>query len=286
MIRNGFTSLTSSGMSRKKFVNYTNSLSEKKLNNFLKTRFKKKLSNFTGPENLRLSNISKKILKKKDLMRLFKFQNTTIKKIILIAPHAFSDASHVIGTNFIFQDYYDHLSKTLKFIKKEKIENVLWIVRPHPSSKRYGEEGIIEKLIESINYKFIKLCPQVSTSNLIDLCDNVITGRGTIGLEFACFGKYSLTSGSSAYSNLGVSLEFKNKKKYFKALKNIFKISKLSKNNTKIAKTIFYYLEVDSQYWKDIWDYNKCVKIFKGNMLQIKKSNFYKEINFKLEKRL
>ena len=287
LIRNGFTSLTSFGLSKKKFRNYSDSLSEKKLNHFLKSRFKKKLSNFTGPENLRLSNISKKNLKKKDLIKLYNFQKITIKKIILIAPHAFSDASHVVGTNFIFEDYYDHLFQTLKFIKKEKIKNILWIVRPHPSSKRYGEEGVVEKLIESINYKFIKICPhKVSTKNLIDLCDNVVTGRGTIGLEFACFGKHSLISGASAYSDLGVSLEFKRKKKYFTALKNICKISKLSKNNTKLAKSIFYYLEVDSQYWKDIWDYNKSVKIFKGNIKQIKKSKFYKKINFKLEKRL
>ena len=222
-----------------------------------------------------------------DLINYYQIENLKFDKIVLIAPHAFSDASHVIGTKFIFQDYYDHLYETLKFIKTEKIKNVLWIVRPHPSSKRYGEVGVVENLIKSLDYKFIKLCPdKVSSENLINLCDNVITGRGTIGLEFACFGKYALISGASAYSDLGVSLEFKSKKKYFLTLKNICKIPKLPKKYIKLAKSIFYYLEVDSQFWKDIWDYNKSVIIFKGSAQQIKKSKFYKKINFKLDKRL
>ena len=147
--------------------------------------------------------------------------------------------------------------------------------------------GIVENLVKKINYKFIKLCPnKTSTESLINICDNVITGRGTVGLEFASFGKYSLNSGSSVYSGLGVSLDFNNKKKYFLALKSIKDIPKLSKDETFLARSILHYLEVDSILWRDIMEYNKICELFSKKNFLFHKSRLFKEINTKLYKRL
>ena len=77
--------------------------------------------------------------------------------------------------------------------------------------------------------------------NLTNICDNVITGRGTVGIEFACLGKYPITVGSSVYSRSGFCLEFSNKKKYFKQLENIEKIGKLSNDKKLLAKQFLYY---------------------------------------------
>ena len=285
---NGFHNLIYSGINKDELKAYSKNLKEIKLNSFIRKRYQGKTSsNYTGPENLIFGNHNKKKISRKQLLDYCKVDNKSIDKIVLVAAHAFSDASHVLGSKFIFQDYYEHLNETLKFIKKECIENVLWVVRPHPSSKRYGELGIVENLVKKINYKFIKLCPnKTSTENLINICDNVITGRGTVGLEFASFGKYSLNSGSSAYSGLGVSLDFNNKKKYFLALKSIKDIPKLSKDETLLARSILHYLEVDSILWRDIMEYNKISKLFSKKNFLFHKSRLYKEINTKLYKRL
>lgn len=283
-ILNGFHNLISNGLNKKKLKHYSYKVKKKKLISFIHKRFKNKTSsNYTGPENLLFGNIAKKKITRNQLLNKI-CKSEKINKIVLIAPHAFSDASHVLGTKFIFQDYYNHLFETLNFIKNKKISNILWVVRPHPSSKRYGEVGIVENLVKQIDYDFIKLCPKkISTKNLVNICDNVITGRGTIGLEFACFGKYSLNSGSSAYSGLNVSLDFSNKKKYFFNLENISKIKKLSKNQTLLAMAALHYLEKDSILWRDIMKYNEGSKIFQKKNFNHESSNFYKKINEELK---
>jgi len=287
-ISNGYHNLICCGMTKRKFNIYSKNLNNKKLIFFLKKRYQSKTSsNYTGPENLLFGNYFKTKMSREEIFNYFKIGKKNINKIVLIAPHAFSDASHVLGTKFIFQDYYEHLSETLQFIKKKKIQNVLWIIRPHPSSKRYGEIGIVENLVKNINCKFIKLCPKnISTENLVNICDNVITGRGTVGLEFACSGKYSLNSGSSAYSGLGISLDFSNKQKYFSALKKINEVPKLSKKKIFLARLVLHYLEVDSTLWKNDVIYNNAAKIFSKKNFLFKHSKLYKEINKKLKKKL
>ena len=61
----------------------------------------------------------------------------------------------------------------------------------------------------------------INTKDLLEICDNVITGRGSIGLEFACAGKYPILAGSAAYSKIGFTLDPKNKKHYFNLIKKI-----------------------------------------------------------------
>ena len=71
------------------------------------------------------------------------------------------------------------------------------------------------------------MCPKnISSFNLSFICDHVITLRGSIGLEFACRGKYSIIAGIAHYSNLGLSPNQKIKK-YFSFIKNIMSIKKL-----------------------------------------------------------
>ena len=70
----------------------------------------------------------------------------------------------------------------------------------------------------------------------------MITLRGSIGLEFACQGKYSIIAGIAHYSNLGLSLEPKIKK-YFSFIKNIMSIKKLKEAQSLKAKKVLYYFE-------------------------------------------
>ena len=88
------------------------------------------------------------------------------------------------------------------------------------------------------------MCPKkINTNNLIKICDNVITARGTIGIEFAINGKFPIICGSATYSGLGIALEASSKKKYFNFLKKLECLPKMNKNKIVFAKQIFYYME-------------------------------------------
>ena len=250
-VKYGFFNLFIQGYKKKILGQKINT---KVMNVFIKKRFQGKLrSSYTSRPDLNIMKKmyfkNQKFLNKEKLLNHFRMDNNKIKKIVLIAPHAFSDAPHGHAGFFVFRDYYDQLRQTLEFIDKQKFNNILYLVRPHPASIMFKEFGIVEKLINKIDNKFIRLSPKyINISNLINICDCVVTGRGTIGMEFACAGKYPIIAGSGVYSGLGFSLESKNKKQYFSRLLNIDKISKLNKKQILTAKKTLYYLEAAKTY--------------------------------------
>jgi len=220
-------------------------ISETSLNKFIIKRFfKKKKNNYTGYRDIAFANKNKRFFSRKELLNKLKFKIDDVKKIILIAPHAFSDSPHDNGVKMIFNDYYSHLRETLEFLNKIEKNNILWLVRPHPTGPFYGEENIVKNLVDKISNQNIKLCPSYLNSyNLSIICDNVVTTRGTIAMEFACQGKRSLIAAVAPYSGIGFSLEPKTKEKYFSILSNIDKLSKLNKTEILNAKKVLYFLE-------------------------------------------
>jgi len=253
LIKNGIYHLKSNKHFSKSFENYKQN--KKKISKFINDRFENKVNtNYTHYLDLKNSVKFKKNNIK--FLNSLKLKNK-IKKTVLIAPHAFSDATHVDGNSFIFQDYYEQLKETLLFIKNKKIENILWIVRPHPTSAYYNEQGIVEDLVKKISDKKIINCPkQVSTKEILNISDLVITGKGTIGLEAASLGKFVINASGCLYSSFGFSLDPKNKNEYFKSILNIIKIQKLKNKKIFLAKCILYYLEKDCLIGKCIREYN------------------------------
>lgn len=75
------------------------------------------------------------------------------------------------------------------------------------------------------------------------ICDNVITTKGTIALEFAAEGKTSILAGASSFSHLGFTIDPKNKSDYFKKLLNIDKLKKLNQLSIFKAKKAMYFLD-------------------------------------------
>ena len=276
-IRNGFAPVKFDNVFLKKIKTYKNKKQIKKISKFIYKRLYKKIkTNYTWSRDLKYSAR----YKNKNSLSTY---NSKIK--VLIAPHAFSDASHVEGTDFLFTDYYEHFKETLEFIKKIKIKNVLWIVRPHPSGHLYGEKGTVESLVKSINYKNIILCPKnTSTVDILNQCNVVITGRGTIALEAACCGIYTINAGPSIYSGFNFSLDPKTKYEYFKSIKNIKTYKKLNKNKINLAKSILYYLEKDSPIWNEITLFNKSYDKSEGKFK--KKYSFMDKVSKKLEEKL
>ena len=220
---------------------------EKRIDNFLKKRLKAKvITGLTGVQDLLFAYSSKIILTKEKLLEALNINKKIIKKIVLFAPHAFTDAPHGRGSFFIFRDYFAQFTETLEFIDNKEYKDILWIVKPHPTSIFfYGENGIVKDFIKKTNNPMIQLCPEnLNTGNLIDICDLVVTGRGTIGLEAATRGKTSIIAGGAAYSGLNVAIEHINKKSYFKTLSNLEKISKLKKTKIMLAKKALYFFDI------------------------------------------
>lgn len=222
-------------------------LKDKHINKFLNNRFLGKID-FSYCSSRDLINANKNKLKysKKEFLKKIKKNQINFDKIILFAPHAFSDAPHHFGTNFIFKDYYEQFIETINFFNSYDKNNILWLVRPHPSTKIYNEENIVKNFIKDSKNKNIIYCSSnlIGTRNLIEICDNVVTGRGTIGLEFACYGKKPIIAGASTYSKFDISDECKNKEDYFNKLKNFNQIKPLTVKQKKIAIKLLYYIEL------------------------------------------
>ena len=85
-------------------------------------------------------------LSREGLIKNLRIYNKNIKKIILVAFHAFSDAPHGDGADIIFTDYYSHAKETLKFLKKQNNNNTLYLIKPHPSRFLYNEHNLFENL--------------------------------------------------------------------------------------------------------------------------------------------
>lgn len=225
-------------------LEYTKFLNKNDLDKFIKKRYQGKISTIsTNKLDILNSNINKKKYTKKRLLKKVFKTDEINKKIVLIASHVFSDCPHLDG-EIIFKDYYEHFVETVKHIKDKNLNNIYWLVKPHPSTKRYGEDDIAINFIKKLNFNNFGICPEdISTNNLTDICDNVITCTGTIALEFAIKGKLSINGGLTGYSKFGVTLDHYNKNSYFQTINNIAKIKSLNKKEVLFSKKLFYFFE-------------------------------------------
>lgn len=161
------------------------------------------------------------------------------KKNILILPHCFSDGSHL--DTMIYADYYTWLYELLKLIKNQNINNVNFIIKPHPSSYCYSEEGEVEKLIKELKIENIKIFPENgSTASIKNIADVILSVRGTASLEFACFGIPSINAGNGYGSDFRLFDEPKSINSYEEKIKNLDKVEKLSKREINIAQRLMY----------------------------------------------
>ena len=199
-------------------------------------------------------------ISKKQFFKKLNIQSNEYKKVILFAPHCFSDANYSRG-NLIFESYYDQFKKSIEYFKRKK--NILFLVKIHPSSFRYNEQNIIKKYFQQIQKKNIILCSEtLKVSSLIKFSDLIITGRGTIGLEAAVVGKKPLLAGDSFYSHAGFTHDPKNIYEYTSFIdsnKNIHKLNKIQIFNAK--KFMFLLSFKNSLTNQDLIPRNNFIKI-------------------------
>jgi hypothetical protein len=234
------------------YVNYKTLTSKSKLfrknkiNNFFHKRFfkNKKVGNYV-PYNTLKKLYGKNTIKDFNFIyKIFKIDNPRNIYINCLALHCFSDAPALSG-KFIFRDYYEQFIRTVEFLKLNNPSNIYWLIKAHPDASHYGEINIVRDVLKKYNSPFIKICPEnINNVLLFKNIHNLYTGRSTIGLEYACFGKKPIICGVSHYSENNITINAKNCDEYLKLLINLKINNKLNYNQKLMAMKVLYYLEV------------------------------------------
>jgi hypothetical protein len=171
-------------------------------------------------------------------------------RIGFIAGHIFNDAPHN-GKFLIFKDFYEWMDKTLEYCSMTK--NINWIVKPHPASKLYEEEGVVEELVRSKKASNIYICPSdLNTGSLRHCADVILTVNGTIGLEYACLGIPSILSGFSCYSGFGFTHDPGTAAEYCQMIQDSPNLPRL--NNIQISKALQIY-----DIWNEFFDFDNYI---------------------------
>ena len=100
-------------------------------------------------------------------------------------------------------------------------------------------------LIKKYKKENIIFCPiNVPVKKLYNICDLVVTGRGTIGLEFICEGKQAILSGVPRYAHKNLNLNCCSEiKHYFKLINKLDRLGAVNSNKSYLAKKILYFYE-------------------------------------------
>jgi len=171
--------------------------------------------------------------------------NIKKNKIACIFCPVLWDANLFYGED-LFDDFGDWLKQTL--INASLNKNITWLLKLHPANiwkmNNEGSKGvaadheIINSLFKSLPDNIIILEPNcgVSTLNLFKVIDYGITVRGTIGIELPCFGIPVITAGTGRYSNLGFTIDSKDRLEYINKLLSLENISPLSEEQIQLAK--------------------------------------------------
>lgn len=183
--------------------------------------------------------VDKKIYTKKELFSLFDIKIND-RKNVFIAAHIFSDIAHY-GFGMIYQDYYVWLCETMRILEQNKNINIF--LKVHPSYQRYGEGGVIEKILKKLDIKHIHLLPlDFSTASIKELADYIVTCQGTMGLEMSCFGIPAFTASKGYYYGFDIDINSSTKEEYEERLTNIEKYSRLSIEKQEKAKMLLYFI--------------------------------------------
>ena len=175
----------------------------------------------------------------KTFLNRLKNEKKKYKKTIVFASHSFSENNHYTGS-IIFRDYFQQFVQTIKFAKKDK--NNLWLFKLHPASKtKYNELDTSLDVLKKNLSQNILICPlRFSHKLLFKYADLIVSSRGTINIEAACYGVPNLITTGAYYDGYGFSKRVRTKKQYFDYLNKKKKYFNLSKSLQKKAKEVLY----------------------------------------------
>ena len=261
-------------------------ISQKKMNKFYNLRKLNKVkTNFYTMDSHRVANSgngSKFIDQIKKLKKIYP------GKVLLFASHRLSDTAHILGITYSFRDYYDQFEKTLSFAFNND-DNNIWIFRAHPYSNlgKAVERKQLINLFKKYKKKNIFFCPVgVPIDSIKNIIDVVVSGRGTVALEFLCEQKSVLLAGIPRYFHRKLGINYlSDKKKYFDILSNLKRIKKPSLENKYLARKILYFYE-NGLHPKYKIDFKKIKKDKIANNIFNKTMSYKKNKNFNFIKYL
>ena len=201
----------------------------------------------------------------------------TPKNIIFL--HIFRDSpfNHIDRTR-IFSDYVQWIIETFKILMES---SDLWLIKIHPSSARWGEDQMawLKSIGKSVfGYKWPKniQIDSIGYSN-IDLLKNakrIVTYRGTVHLEAACFGIKPIIISEVSLSSFNENLVHKPKslQEYKQLLMRSENSScfNLDETEKKHAKCLLFIREKFLSFNRDVGDFH----VFRGD------SNFLHQKHF------
>jgi hypothetical protein len=142
----------------------------------------------------------------------------TFARSALIAAHLLWDDATSSYRN-LYVDYSAWLTKTLEVAKKN--DQVLWIVKAHPSELHMGTKDRVVDIVQGVfgselpdHVVFLDADTPFNTYSIIEAVDAVVTVRGTIGFESACCGHSVINAGSGPYTGQGFNREFDTPEAY------------------------------------------------------------------------
>ncbi|WP_085906813.1 hypothetical protein [Kiloniella majae] len=171
------------------------------------------------------------------------------KKTAVIFSHIFYDATFFYGES-LYPDYKQWLIETIRLAIQNQSLN--WIVKVHPVNVWRSEmDGVaMEQLEKNALYEefgelpeHIRIMPadtDINTFSLFQLADYGLTVRGTIGMEFPCFGIPIVTAGTGRYSGRGFTVDPSTKKDYKTIIQNLHKTPKLTEKTVDLARRYAY----------------------------------------------
>lgn len=195
---------------------------------------------FSGREKLnqvaKIVYSGKYVKDREELKRSLDIKND--KKNIIILSHCFSDCT-VSSNRAVYADYYEWLEETLKIVTE--LDNVNWILRPHPLRYLYKEDDRVEKLYEkNKSNNLYWMSDEYSAYEIPLLADAIVTVTGTAGIEYSCLGIPCINTGTPFYSHYGFTINVKSVKQYKDVLAKVHHIKKLSEEQILKAKRVMY----------------------------------------------
>ena len=170
------------------------------------------------------------------------------KKTAVVFSHILYDATFWYGKN-LFADYGEWLVATVEAACANP--GVNWIVKLHPENVMRWEEATGSYSLEDVeDYRLLRdrfpnlpdhvhLMPpedDTNTVSLFDFADYALTVRGTVGLEFPCFGVPVLTGGTGGYSGRGFTVDSDTPEEFLARVASIQEIPQLDEEQIALAQ--------------------------------------------------
>jgi len=235
----------------KQKYDYRDKISKKIFNEIYRNNKKLCIKNFTKIQNEKIKTGKfgidvrvqhkrkiRPIINRSDLIKRLDWDN---KKIGVIFMHHLIDKNFHSGPRKCFSDNYSWS----KFILQQlpNIKNVNWIIKPHPTEIYYGSKKDLKTEIEYLdkNFKHIKLFPEdLSQISLLNIADYAISSNGSVGIEYPANGIPSIFIENSYFTHMNFLKKYNKSNNFLKAIKNLNKIKKPTKNTINKSKVFFY----------------------------------------------